>query len=144
MNHSSDHAASEADELGPLEESRRPVSSLASHFRLRRPMVIVDEARNARTPTSFDTSARFAPSLILELTAKPQTEHKPARDQHAANILHFVSAAELKTEALIEMPIGLTTDRGWRKTIGEACDCRAALEEEANPESREARISIGH
>lgn len=44
MNHSSDLAASEADELELLEEVSRPVFSLANLFRLRRPMVIVDEA----------------------------------------------------------------------------------------------------
>ena len=45
-------------------------------------------------------------------------------DKHASNILYSVSAAELKAEEMIKMPIRLTTDRDWRKTIGAACDCR--------------------
>lgn len=92
--------------------------------------------------------ARFTPSLILELTATPQTEHEPARNQHASNILHSVSAAGLKTEAMIKVPIRLTTDRDCRKTIAVACGCRAALDQapkaEALPETREAGNSIGH
>ncbi|MDE0392757.1 MAG: hypothetical protein OXI57_11895 [Rhodospirillales bacterium] len=109
-------------------------------------MALVDKAHNAGTPLSFVTLARFAPSLILELTAKPQTEHEPARDQHAANILHSVSATGLRTGAMIKTPIALSTDRDSRKAIGVACDCRAALEQaaraEAIPETREAGNSI--
>ena len=137
MSHFGDLTASRAADLEQLEEAGRPVFSLANVLRLHRPMVIVDEAHNARTPLSFDTLARFSPSLILELTATPQTEHKPSRDKHASNILQSVSAAELKAEEMIKMPIKLTTDRDWRKTIGVACDCREALEEAAKAEATE-------
>jgi type III restriction enzyme len=78
--------------------------------------------------------ARFNPSLILELTATPQTEHRPERDKHASNILYSVSAAELKAEQMIKMPIRLTTDADWVKTIGGALDCQKALEEAAKAE----------
>ncbi len=126
----------EAQEAGleKVEGTNRPVASLANLLRLHRPMVIVDEAHNARTALSFDTLARFSPSLILELTATPQTDHNPAKDKHASNILYSVSAAELKAEQMIKMPIKLTTDKDWRKTIGAALDCQAALEEAANAE----------
>lgn len=117
--------------------SGRPVASLANLLRLHRPMVIVDEAHNARTALSFDTLARFSPSLILELTATPQTEHNPSREKHASNILYSVSAAELKAEEMIKMPIKLTTDGDWQKTIGAAYDCREALEEASNAEQAE-------
>lgn len=133
-----DHFSGLTDEqiarLDKVEGAHRPVASLANLLRLHRPMVIVDEAHNARTPLSFDTLARFSPSLILELTATPQTDHNPARDKHASNILYSVSAAELKAEQMIKMPIRLTTDRDWQKTIGAAIDCRAALEEAARAE----------
>jgi type III restriction enzyme len=42
--------------------------SLASVLRLRRPMVIVDEAHNAQTNLSLDTLARLNPALIVEFT----------------------------------------------------------------------------
>src|SRR5690606_31205642 len=51
-------------EAGP---SGDPLPSLANVLRMRRPMVIVDEAHNARTDLSFDTLARLSPSLIVEL-----------------------------------------------------------------------------
>lgn len=123
--------------LHRVEGTDRPIASLANLLRLHRPMVIVDEAHNARTALSFDTLARFRPSLILELTATPQTEHKPDKGQYASNILHSVSAAELKAEQMIKMPIRLTTDGEWQKTIGAACDCQAMLEEAARAEQEE-------
>ena len=68
-------------------------------------MVIVDEAHNVRTPLSFETLARFDPSLILELTATPETEHDAEKGKHASNILYHVSAAELKAEEMIKLPM---------------------------------------
>lgn len=136
-----DHFANLTDEqispLDKIEGGSRPVYSLANLLKLHRPMVIVDEAHNSRTELSFRTLARFNPSLILELTATPQTEHKPERDKYASNILHSVSAAELKAEQMIKMPIRLTTDTDWVKTIGGALDCQKALEEAAKAERAE-------
>lgn len=137
MDHFSGLTEAQEARLEQVEGAGRPVASLANLLRLHRPMVIVDEAHNARTALSFDTLARFSPSLILELTATPQTEHKPSRDKHASNILYSVSAAELKAEEMIKMPIRLTTDSNWQKTIGAAYDCREALEEAAKAEQAE-------
>ena len=135
MDHFSGLSEAQEERLDKVPGTQRPIASLANLLRLHRPMVIVDEAHNARTALSFDTLARFSPSLILELTATPQTEHKPERGKYASNILHSVSAAELKAEEMIKMPIKLTTDRDWRKTIGAALDCQAALEEAAKAEA---------
>lgn len=136
-----DHFANLSDEqiarLDKIEGSARPVFSLANLLKLHRPMVIVDEAHNSRTELSFRTLARFNPSLILELTATPQIEHRPERDKYASNILYSVSAAELKAEQMIKMPIRLTTDADWVKTIGGALDCQRALEEAAKAERAE-------
>ncbi len=137
MDHFTGLSDTQESNLERINGSARPVASLANLLRLHRPMVIVDEAHNARTPLSFDTLARFSPSMILELTATPQTEHDPARDKHASNILYSVSAAELKAEEMIKMPIKLTTDADWRKTIGAAWDCRDALEKAAQAEEAE-------
>ncbi|WP_339109909.1 DEAD/DEAH box helicase family protein [Thioclava sp. GXIMD4216] len=137
MDHFSGLTAAQTARLNKVEGTDRPIASLANLLRLHRPMVIVDEAHNARTALSFDTLSRFNPSLILELTATPQTEHAPSKDQHASNILYSVSAAELKAEQMIKMPIKLTTDRDWRKTIGAALDCQEALEKAALAEEKE-------
>src|SRR5690606_15423605 len=52
-------------------ENEVPKRSLANLLRLRRPVVIVDEAHNARTGLSFETLARLRPSCIIEFTATP-------------------------------------------------------------------------
>ena len=48
--------------------------SLANVLRMWRPLIIMDEAHNARTPLSFDTLERFSPSCIVEFTATPETD----------------------------------------------------------------------
>ncbi len=137
MDHFANLTEQQIAPLDKIEGGLRPIYSLANLLRLHRPMVIVDEAHNVRGPLSFRTLARFNPSLILELTATPQTEHKPERDKYASNILYSVSAAELKAEQMIKMPIRLTTDADWVKTIGGALDCQKALEEAAKAEQAE-------
>ena len=106
-------------EPGP---SGDPVPSLANVLRLHRPMVIVDEAHNVRTSLSFDTLARLNPSLIVEFTATPVTpaEHKPERGIYASNVLHHVSAAELKAAEMIKLPVILRGRPDPRETIGDA------------------------
>jgi type III restriction enzyme len=106
-------------EIGP---SGEPVKSLANVLRLRRPMVIVDEAHNARTDLSFDTLARLKPSLIVEFTATPVTpeEHRPDKGIYASNVLHHVSAAELKAADMIKLPVILRGRADPRDTVGDA------------------------
>jgi len=106
----------------------RPTASLCNVLQLHRPMVIVDEAHNARTPLSFETLQRFDPSIILELTATPQLAKDVANEVYPSNVLFHVSAAELKAEEMIKLPIRLNTDADWRKVIGQALDCQSALE----------------
>jgi type III restriction enzyme len=102
--------------------------SLANVLRLRRPFIIVDEAHNSRTPLSFDTLARFRPSGILELTATPDTKTTPS------NVLHSVSATELKAEDMIKLPIQLETIADWQKCLATAIDRREQLHEAARME----------
>lgn len=126
-----DHLPREA--LGGLErfEDGALKHSLANVLRLRRPAVIVDEAHNARSDLSFETLARFRPACILELTATPNREERPS------NVLHSTSAAELKAEEMIKLPIELTTQEAWKELLGSAIEKRDALEEEAKAERRE-------
>lgn len=103
-------------------EDGKPIPSLANVLRLRRPIIIVDEAHNARTLLSFETLARFNPSCIIELTATPDLEKNPS------NVLHTVSAAELKADQMIKMPIRLETRANWKELIGDAIRLRDHLE----------------
>jgi len=111
-------------------EDGKPVQSLANLLRLHRPIVIVDEAHNARTPLSFETLARFNPSCVIEFTATPDTEDNPS------NVLHSVSAAELKADQMIKLPIRLETRPDWKELIGDAIALRKHLEETAIGERR--------
>ena len=112
-------------------EDGSPVYSLANVLALHRPLVIVDEAHNARTDLSFATLKRFAPSTILEFTATPDTEDYPS------NVLHTVSAAELKSEGMIKLPIYLETNQDWRVAISQAIAKRNELEAIARAERAE-------
>ena len=55
----------------------KPKPSLVNMLRLRRPIVIVDEAHNARTDLSFSTLGNVLPSCIIEFTATPARSKKP-------------------------------------------------------------------
>ncbi|MFZ5787203.1 MAG: DEAD/DEAH box helicase [Acidobacteriota bacterium] len=108
--------------------------SLANVLRLRRPVVIMDEAHNARTPLSFDVLARLAPSCIVEFTATPARVHKPDAGQYASNVLHHVSAAELKAEQMIRLPVRLLIRDDWKDVLADSLAQRDALEKLAQDE----------
>ena len=123
-------------------ENGKPIPSLANVLRLHRPMVIIDEAHNSRTPLSFDTLSRLAPSMLLELTATPVTAQDAKKDQHPSNVLTNISAAELKGADMIKLPIKLRTRDDWTRVIGDAFDCRNMLEERALLEEKRTREYI--
>jgi type III restriction enzyme len=116
-----------------------PARSLANVLHLRRPMVIVDEAHNARTQLSFDVLARLAPSLIVEFTATPVTPDKAdiAKGVTSSNVLHHVSAAELKASEMIKLPVVLRGRADPNDTIADAIGWLDELAEFAAAEERE-------
>ena len=111
--------------------------SLANVMRIRRPLVIVDEAHNARTELSFDTLARFRPSAIIEFTATPDSSKNPS------NVLHSVSAAELKAENMIKLPIRLETHTDWQALLSDAIAQRVDLEKKAELSGERPMIISG-
>lgn len=126
-----DHFAGYAPETLEKLEKRAdgsPIYSLANVLKLRRPVVIVDEAHNARTELSFTTLARFDPACIIEFTATPDSEKNPS------NVLYSVSAAELKAEDMIKMPILLETHPNWRELLADAIARLDELETQAKAE----------
>lgn len=104
--------------------------SLVNVLRLRRPFVIVDEAHNSRSELAFDMLARFRPSGVMELTATPDMERTPS------NVLHSVSAAELKAEQMIKLPVVLETEPNWQQCLADAIGRRDALHQLAHVEQR--------
>jgi type III restriction enzyme len=87
--------------LESIEGADEPRCSLRNVLAMEGPLVILDEAHNARTALSFDTLARLRPAWLLELTATPD------RDRNASNVLHKVFASELKLAGMIKLPIEL-------------------------------------
>lgn len=120
-----DHLLSEGEGT-----ERTTPCSLANVLRLRRPFVIVDEAHNSRTELAFDMLARFRPSGVMELTATPDLERTPS------NVLHSVSAAELKAEEMIKLPVVLETEPNWQQCLADAIGRRDALHKLADEERR--------
>lgn len=104
--------------------------SLANVLRLRRPFVVVDEAHNNRTDLAFDMLAGLRPSGIMELTATPDMERTPS------NVLHSVSASQLKAEQMIKLPVVLETEPNWQQCLADAIAKRNVLQQLANDEQR--------
>ena len=110
----------------------KPKPSLVNMLRLRRPIVIVDEAHNARTELSFSTLGNVLPSCIIEFTATP------ARTRAPSNVLHHVSAAELKAANMVKLPLRVITRHPSQKDalLADALTLRADLEKIAAAEAQ--------
>ena len=108
----------------------KPKPSLVNMLRLRRPIVIVDEAHNARTDLSFSTLGQTLPSCIIEFTATP------ARSKNPSNVLHHVSAAELKAAEMIKLPLRVITRQLSQRDqlLADAISLRTDLERLASAE----------
>jgi type III restriction enzyme len=91
----------------------------------------MDEAHNARTRFSFDSLARFGPLAVLELTATPQQDHDPDREQYASNVLHAVSALQLQRQGMIKLPVELESRDNWLDVLALTVHRRAQLEQRA-------------
>ena len=108
--------------------------SFANLLKIYRPLVIVDEAHNARTSLTFDTLKRVHPAAIIELTATPNTTIT-----NGSNILFHVSAAELKAEEMIKLPIVLTEHQNWQDAIQDSVITRNKLALDAQKDEQYIR-----
>jgi type III restriction enzyme len=96
--------------------------SFANLMHIHRPLMIVDEAHNAVTGLTREMQARVNPSAIIEFTATPRLN---------SNILHSVTAQELKLEEMIKLPIMLSEYDNWQNAVNGAIAARASLAETA-------------
>ena len=96
--------------------------SFANLLHLHRPLMIVDEAHKAVTGLSRTMQERVNPSATIEFTATPHPK---------SNILHAVSAAELKAEQMIKLPVRLDEHQTWEGAVTGAIARRAELADEA-------------
>lgn len=122
------------DENGQEISPRVIPSSLVNVLRMRRPFIVVDEAHNNRTELAFETLAKFLPSGIMELTATPDIEKRPS------NVLYSASAAELKNEGMIKLPIILTTTPDAAQCLANAISKRDELQNIADKRRRAGEV----
>jgi len=97
--------------------------SFANLLHIHSPLVVMDEAHKAGSKLSIDIYERINPTACIEFTATPQGFN---------NILHSVSAQELKDEEMIKMPVVLDEAETWQGAINSAILKRAELQEYAD------------
>ena len=100
--------------------------SFANLMHIHRPLMIVDEAHNAVTGLTREMQARVNPSAIVEFTATPRLK---------SNILHGVTAQELKLEEMIKLPVMLSEHDTWQNAVNSAIAARASLAKTARDDS---------
>ena len=105
--------------------------SFANLLHLHRPLMIVDEAHNAVTGLTREMQARVNPCAIVEFTATPRDR----KGRRLNNILHSVSARELKAEAMIKLPIQLSEHDTWQGAVSGAIAARASLARSAKDDA---------
>lgn len=103
--------------------------SFANLLKAHRPLIIVDEAHNARTSLTFNVFAHLMPAAILEFSATPNQDKKTG-----SNILYHVSAGALKKEEMIKLPIMLREHKTWQEAIDRAVIERGGLAQIAQNE----------
>lgn len=92
----------------------------------RRPLVIVDEAHNNMSALSNEVLQRIGAACVVEFTATPAED---------SNILHNVSATELKAEEMIKLPIRLTEHPTWQDAVRDSIRTRQRLADIAKADS---------
>lgn len=108
--------------------------SFANLLAIYRPLVIVDEAHNARTSLTFETLHRVHPKAIVEFTATPNITKA-----NGSNVLFQVSAAQLKAEEMIKLPVILTEHQNWQNAIRDAVVTRNKLAVDAQKDDHYIR-----
>lgn len=104
--------------------------SFANLMYWHRPVVIIDEAHNARGALSYETFARLRPAALIEMTATPVR-----KGAHRSNVLYHVSAEALKAEQMIKLPIVLQAHPNWQEAVRDALLTRKKLAAEAVAEA---------
>jgi type III restriction enzyme len=100
---------------------------------LRRPLVIVDEAHNNASKLSYEVLQRVNAACVIEFTATPADD---------SNVLHSVSATELKAEDMIKLPIRLIEHKSWEEAVRDSILTRQHLADIAAKDSSYIRPII--
>lgn len=110
----------EGDDKGKIKFSFRNLLTL------NRPLVIVDEAHNNTSSLSYEVLQRVNAACVVEFTATPAPD---------SNVLHNVSATELKAEEMIKLPIRLTEHKSWEDAVQDSILTRQRLHDLATKDA---------
>jgi len=87
-----------------------------------RPLVLVDEAHNAKSALSMQAWRRVNPRAVVEYTATPSNN---------SNVIESITAAQLKAEQMIKLPIVFSQHLDWQQAVAHSIQTRAMLEKAA-------------
>ena len=104
--------------------------SFANLLHTLHPIMIVDEAHNAVTGLTREMQERVSPSAVIEFSATPLLN---------SNILHSVTAQEVKDEDMIKLPIVLGEHPDWRSAVDGAIQRRQELANVAKNDTKYIR-----
>lgn len=93
---------------------------------LHRPLVLVDEAHNNTSSLSYEVLQRVNAACVVEFTATPADD---------SNVLHNVSATELKAAEMIKLPIRLAPHQTWEQAVIASITERQRLHDIAKKDS---------
>ena len=104
-----DHFQNLHDDTGlEKDEEGEVIYSLANVIRLNNPLIVIDEGHRTQTQLSIDFIKELNPSFIIEYTATPRS---------GSNILVNISAADLKEEQMVKIPIVLESSNQWELSL---------------------------
>jgi superfamily II DNA or RNA helicase len=105
-----------------LDEQQTVINSLANVIRISNPLIVIDEGHKTKTQLSIDFLKELNPAFIIEYTATPRS---------GSNILVDISAAELKEEEMVKIPLVLESAVQWNNSVARGIEKRNELEKEA-------------
>lgn len=118
-----DHFQNLQDDSGlEKDEEGTVLFSLANLIRMYSPIIVIDEGHRTQTQLSIDFLKDLNPSFITEYTATPRS---------GSNILVNISAADLKDEEMVKLPIVLESANQWEIALARGLEKRSELEKEA-------------
>lgn len=89
------------------------------------PIIVVDESHHAKSDLSLDMLRSLNPRFVLELTATPRV---------GSNVIARATAAELKDEQMVKLPVIIYRRRGKREVVQDALLLQQRLEQIAETE----------
>lgn len=103
------------------DENGMVINSLANVVKMSNPLIVIDEGHKTQTPLSVEMIMGLNPCFVVEYTATPRG---------GSNVLVDISAAQLKEEQMVKIPIVLESSTQWQNAVARGIEKRNELEKE--------------